>query len=318
MPERIKQKWRPPLALVIGGTLAVVLALPLLGIGYFRVAGNILGWAETAWMIGWMTVIATAILGFLLWRLVLRPVWALTAHANAVKAGKDAPLPPHFGTPEITALGQAVHAMATTLQDREAGLRAYTDHVTHELKSPLTSLMAASELLNETASPKDQAHLIQTIRTAAQTLQNQLDALRRLAAARDPVGPGPAQLSEVVKEVEHTTQLPIHLSGDAHLPLDANALTIILGHLAQNAKTHGGTHLKISLQDGKLQVSDNGPGIAPGNRARIFDPFFTTRRGKGGTGMGLPIVRNMLEAAGSTIRLIPSNTGACFEITFRD
>ena len=83
----IRQKWRPPLALVIGGTLAAVLCLPLLGIGYFKLAGNILGWGETAWLIFWMAVVATAILGYLLWRLVLRPVTALTAHANAVREG---------------------------------------------------------------------------------------------------------------------------------------------------------------------------------------------------------------------------------------
>ena len=145
---RIREKWRPPLALVIGGTLAAVLCMPLIGVGYFRVAGNVLGWGETTWMIGWIAVVSTAILGFLLWRLVLRPVYALTTYAKAVKEGRsDVPLPPHFGTPELSDLGVAVHEMATTLQNREAGIRAYSDHVTHEMKSPLTSIAAAAELL---------------------------------------------------------------------------------------------------------------------------------------------------------------------------
>ena len=109
MPERVRQKWRPPLALVLGGTLAAVLCLPLVGIAYFKLAGNILGWAETAWMIFWMAVVATCVLGFLVWRLVLRPVYALTEHAKAVKAGaRDAPVPRHYGTPELSELGQAV------------------------------------------------------------------------------------------------------------------------------------------------------------------------------------------------------------------
>ncbi|SLN19922.1 Sensor protein RstB [Roseovarius litorisediminis] len=314
MPERIRQKWRPPLALVIGGTLAVVLCLPLLGVGYFRLAGNILGWGETAWLIAWMAIVATVILGFLLWRLVLRPVYALTAHANAVKEGRrDAPLPPHFGTPEITDLARAVQEMAATLQDRETGLRAYTDHVTHELKSPLTSLIGAAELLDG-ADKADRAQLISTIRTSAQTMQGQLEALRQLAVAREPLGIGPSRLSEVVPGVR--ADLTIEVNGDPALPMDARALEVVLGHLAQNAAAHGADRLVISAAEGGVLVSDNGPGIAPGNRDRIFDPFFTTRRGAGGTGMGLAIARTMLQAAGGKISLIASDTGAVFKIDF--
>ena len=231
MQPRIKQKWRPPLALVIGGTLAAILALPMVGIGYFKLAGFILGWGETTLMIFVMALVSTLILGFLLWRLVLRPVYALTAHANAVKEGRtDAPLPPHFGTPEITALGQAMLEMETTLQDREAGLRAYTNHVTHELKSPLTSLIGAAELL-EDAQEADRDQLIATIRHSSRRLQEQLDALRRLAVARDPVGRGPSRVSDVIGDVAPLDGLAVHLNGDGALPIDAQALVAVLGHL---------------------------------------------------------------------------------------
>ena len=66
----------------------------------------------------------------------------------------------------------------------------------------------------------------------------------------------------------------------------------------------------------RLEVMDDGPGISPGNAEHIFDPFFTTRRDAGGTGMGLPVVRNLLHAHGATIRLIPSPEGAHFQIRF--
>ena len=199
--DPIRQKWRPPLALVVGGTLAVVFFLPIIGIGYFKVAGFILGWGETALMIFVMALIVTVVLGFLLWRLVLRPVWALTAHANAVRDGRrDAPLPTRFGTPEITALSRAVYEMGTTLQDREAGLRAYTNHVTHELKSSVTSLIGAAELLSD-ADEDDRVQLAETIRRSARTLEQQLNALRRLAAAREPVGRGPSGLAAAAADV---------------------------------------------------------------------------------------------------------------------
>ena len=317
MPGRIRQKWRPPLALVIGGTLAAVLCLPLIGIGYFRLAGNILGWGETAWMIFWMAIVATAVLGYLLWRLVLRPVTALTAHANAMREGRaDAPLPPHFGTPEITALGQAVVDMGATLNNREAGLRAFSNHVTHELKSPLTSIKGAAELLEGDLPPEDRARLTGTILTATAQMQEQLDALRRLAAARDPVGPGPSRLSELVDELRRDTGLTVALEGDAVLPMDRQAMLVILGHLARNAIAHGADRLEIRAMPEGFHLGDNGSGIAAGNRARIFDPFFTTRRGSGGTGMGLAIVQTMLQAAGGTIGLVPCQTGATFRISF--
>ena len=64
-----------------------------------------------------------------------------------------------------------------------------------------------------------------------------------------------------------------------------------------------------------VKISDNGEGISPNNRTQIFDSFFTTRREQGGTGMGLAIVRAVLEAHGGTIRLADSDSGAAFELT---
>ncbi|KRS11596.1 hypothetical protein XM53_15060 [Roseovarius atlanticus] len=313
--QRIRRKWRPPLALVIGGTLSAVLVLPVIAIGYFKVAGFILGWGETTLLIGTLAVVTTLLLAFLLWRLVLRPVYALTAHAKAVKDGRDdAPLPRHFGTPELTALGQAVLDMGSTLQDREAGLRAYTNHVTHELKSPLTSLIGAAELLEDDMATEDRAKLTETIRTSAQKMQVLLDALRRLATARDPLGRGPTQLSEALKKVDAGLALKVHQN--RAVPLDPDALHAILTHLAQNAAAHGARQLTITGTEAGFTVQDDGPGISQGNRARIFEPFFTTRRATGGTGMGLAIVRTMLGAAGGDIALLPSDRGALFDITF--
>lgn len=317
MPGGIRQKWRPPLALVIGGTLVAVLCLPLLGVGYFRLAGNILGWGETSWMIGWMALAATSILGFLLWRLVLRPVYALTAYARAVKEGRtDVPLPPHFGTPEFTALGEAVHDMATTLQNREAGIRAYSNHVTHEMKSPLTSISAAAELLAANPDDEDRAALVETIRASSVRMETLLDALRRLAAARTPPGRGPADLEQTTRALSGPDGLEINVSKNGSVPLDPAGLSAVLEQLAQNSAAHGAQSLTLHFSSQTLRVSDDGTGIADGDAPRVFDPFFTTRRTAGGTGMGLAIVRAMLESSGATIALVPSAAGTTFEIAF--
>jgi signal transduction histidine kinase len=66
----------------------------------------------------------------------------------------------------------------------------------------------------------------------------------------------------------------------------------------------------------QVKVIDNGEGVSPNNRAQIFDSFFTTRRENGGTGMGLAIVRAMLDAHSGSIRLLDcSGQGTAFELT---
>lgn len=309
MSRRVIRKWRPPLAMVLGGTLAAVFFLPLIGIGYFRVAGGVLGWAETAWMIGWMAFIATAVLGALLWRLVLRPVRALTAYAQ--QEGDAAP-PTHFGTPEFSHLGEAVLAMTSALRGREAVLRSYADHVTHELKSPLTVIRGAAELLDDPNLPDaDRARLLQGIGRAVDRMDVLLDGQRALAQAQEPMPAGECQLSHVLAEIEGVAIL-----NDGVIAMPRGVMDVVAVHLIENAKAHGAEIVTFDLQDNCLTVMDDGTGISQGNRMRIFDPFFTTRRETGGTGMGLPIVRRMLQAQGAEIALIASGSGAAFRISF--
>ncbi|PJI92958.1 signal transduction histidine kinase [Yoonia maricola] len=308
MSRRVTAKWRPPLALVLGGTLAAVFCLPLIGIGYFRVAGGVLGWAETSWMIGWMAFFATVILGALLWRLVLRPVRALTAYAE--NEGETAE-PTHFGTPEFSQLGQAVLEMTSALRGREAVLRSYADHVTHELKSPLTVIQGAAELLeNPDLSDADRSKLLQGITDNTRRMEALLDSQRALAQAQEVIPAGDCRLSDVLAGVEGAVVVT-----DGDIPLPREVMDLVVTHLAGNALAHGATVVSFDFQCVRLLISDNGSGISDGNRERIFDPFFTTRRAEGGTGMGLPIVRRMLQSQGADIQLLDGPT-AVFEIRF--
>ncbi|MEJ6404672.1 ATP-binding protein [Yoonia sp. 2307UL14-13] len=307
MSRRISQKWRPPLALVLGGTLAAVFFLPIIGIGYFQLAGGILGWAETSWMIGWMAMVATLVLGYLLWRLVLQPVRALTEYAQ--REGVVAP-PARFGTPEFSQLGRAVIGMTKTLQGREAVLRSYADHVTHELKSPLTAIRGAAELLEHPdLVDEDRARMLANIGGAVDRMEALLDGQRALARAQEPLAAGSCLLSDVVSGDD------VAILQDGEVPLSSDVVGMIATHLIGNARAHGATHVTFDLQSDRLVISDDGPGVSKGNRDRIFDPFFTTRRAGGGTGMGLPIVRRMLQAQGAEIMLI-DGPGATFEIRF--
>ncbi|MBU2994380.1 HAMP domain-containing sensor histidine kinase [Octadecabacter sp. 1_MG-2023] len=307
---RIRRKWRPPLWMVVGITLAVVLCLPIIGIFFVRYMWPVLGYREAVYVAGIGVLAATFVVGWGLWRILLRPVQAMRTRVTALRASDDAALGPldHYGTADMQALGQSFLDMGRALRSRETVLRSYADHVTHELKSPLTVVRGAAELLAMPDLPDaERARLLGRIEASADRMTALLDAQRSLAQAQEPAARGAVLLSDVANGIE--------VLEDGKVPLSKDALQLVLDHLVGNAKAHGATKITASF-DGNLTVQDNGSGVSLGNQDRIFEPFFTTRRETGGTGMGLSIVRRILEAHEAEITLAPSDQGARFVITF--
>jgi signal transduction histidine kinase len=95
-----------------------------------------------------------------------------------------------------------------------------------------------------------------------------------------------------------------------------STLAAALASLVENSAQAGAAEIGIAAraEQGALliEVSDDGPGIPEGDRERIFEPFFTSRRSSGGSGLGLPIVRSLLEASRGSVALLPSERGARF------
>ncbi len=308
--EEIRRKWRPPLALVLGGTLLAVLGTPFAGLYLARWLSYPMTWTK-AYAVLAVGILITAVLGFLLWRLLLRPIRELAARASEVSRG--APIAPlaRYGTSELRDLGGSVLRMGHVLQNREATIRAYTDHVTHELKSPLTTVTGAAELLEGDVDSATRIKLAGEIAEAAARMTRLVEVQRDWARATEGAR-GTARLSEAM--TGHA--LRVTIARDGEIPLSLEALRLVLTHLARNAAEAGATVLRAGVQDGLLWVEDDGPGISEGNQGRIFDPYFTTRRDRGGTGMGLAILRRLIEAQGGEITLAPSKNGARFDLTF--
>lgn len=317
------RRWRPSLAFVLGGALCGTLALSLAGLLVLRTLGPDLGRRETALVLALLILGATGLLGWLLLRLLLRPIRALEAYAIAAQ-GAAPPLPPeHFGTRETHRTAQAVVAMATALRDREAGLRAYSDHVTHELKTPVSAIVAAVEMLEDGPSRgAEETALLQGLAGAARQIEGQLSALRDAARARETRYFGTTTLAALVARLrEDHPALMIRLAGETLvLPMSSEGMAIVLHHLAQNAQEAGAKMLVLTAQTGAdgavLDVQDDGPGIPAALAARIFEPFFTTRRDEGGTGMGLTILSNLLAAHGATVEGVPAPRGAHLRLQF--
>ncbi|WP_240336687.1 HAMP domain-containing sensor histidine kinase [Tropicibacter sp. Alg240-R139] len=320
-------KWRPSLWFVLGGALAGTLGLSLVGLVALRYLGPEIGFRPAAALLATAIGLATLALGILLVRLLLRPVTELSRRAEAVRTGRSEGAKPleHYGTQELHRLGQSVLDMAQTLQRREASIRTFADHVTHELKTPVSAIHAASELLEDSPDLKaEDRQLIAQIQGAAQQMQDQLKALQRITAAREPAYHGKCALNDIAESLQSTNSgIKLTVSGgNIALPLAPQGLQIVVTHLLDNATQHGATRADLSVgvvyAGSYLLIFDNGPGVSQGNQAHVFEPFFTSRRDSGGTGMGLPIVRNLVQAHGAEITLVPTDEGACFKISFSD
>jgi signal transduction histidine kinase len=272
---------------------------------------------------GISVILLTALIGLLFHRAITDPVQTLIARIRAIEAGDHTAIRPlnHHGTAEFAVLAQGLLTMATTLTRRSDFLSSFVAHVSHELKSPLTAIRGAAELLRDDVgvpsgamSDNERRHFLDNILADTNRLAALVQRLRELARAETSPTIGLTQPTVMLDDLRIAfPALTFEGCGDLETPLGLSRdnARIILGHLADNAAHHGAQHLTIKVLRGadtvQVTISDDGNGISPNNRARVFDAFFTTRRESGGTGMGLAIVRALLTVHGGWIELMPSN-----------
>lgn len=266
-----------------------------------------------------------ALIGYVFYRAISGPVHVLVERADAIARGDSdalAPIPMH-GTAEFAHLADSLLAMARELRRRADYMSTFAAHVSHELKSPLTAIQGAAELMRDSEmSEKERARFLDNIIADSARLSTLLQKLRDLARAEKTPLAGSVRPGEAVAALSSAfPAFAIDYSGeDRPLRISADSLGAILTQLADNARQHGATRLKIDVTPvsrtlARLVIADDGPGVSPNNRDRIFDSFFTTRREDGGTGMGLAIVRALAHAHGGEIELAESRSGAAFVLT---
>jgi signal transduction histidine kinase len=263
-------------------------------------------------------------------RTITEPMRELVERTNLVGKGERDALRPlrRHGTSEFARLSQSFLDMARRLNTRSSFISTFATHVSHELKSPLTSIQGAAELLRDdidattpAMTDQDKRKFLDNIIADADRLAKISGRLRDFARAENPVATGAARLSVTIEGLRSNfATLDIRASGqlDAPMRITEENAAIIFSHLADNAVRHGSSTLDISAERHenrlRIKVVDNGEGVSPNNRTQIFDSFFTTRRDSGGTGMGLAIVRAMLDAHGGAICLLEAEPGTAFEL----
>jgi len=317
--SRVPQKWRPTLAMIVFAVLLTVLVLPAAIVLWFRYLEHTPEMRPIEVGALAVALVITVVIAVVFLRTITGPINALVKRTEEIgRGGRTAIVPPEqLGTREIATLSQSFLDLAERLVDRTEYVSSFAAHVSHELKSPLTSIRGSAELLRDAEMSKDErARFLNHIIADSDRLAALLERLRELARADLDAVPGSTTIAEAVAGEPSVT-----LSGstDVAVRLSLEAAKAVFGQLLRNAVEHGATAVTIDAvrEQGalKVRVSDNGEGISAGNRDRVFEPFFTTRREAGGTGMGLQIVRSMLTAHGGTIRLVPADSGASFELT---
>lgn len=260
---------------------------------------------------------------------IVRPIEALARASRALASGRqDFPEPPRTAASEIQDLYADFARMAEAIERRSRYLRDFAHAVSHEFKTPLSGIRGTLEILadhGETMAPDERRRFLANADADAARLTMLTARLLELARA-DLGGNDPSERADLADVLRRRAdacgagfEVAVNLPADLPpLALPEASLDAIAGALIDNSRQAGASRIAFSAQVGagmmRVAVADNGPGIAEADRARVFEPFFTTRRATGGSGLGLPIVLSLVEAAGGSLRLEDAGEGARFAL----
>lgn len=280
-----------------------------------------------------VAVVLTLLLTLLLSWSISRPLSKLVKAARRITSGERGVKVPVGGGGEIEELGEAFATMTEKLDARMRYISEFTADVAHELKSPLTSIRGAAELLREGAAddPRARGRFLENIELDAERLDRlvvRLLELSRIDSSREPMDD--LDLGALVDRVvsrTHTTEQPVRVewhTDERRWRGREEDLERALLNLVENAIRFSpeGEPVEVHVRsEGDrliLAVRDHGPGVPEAHRSKIFERFFTTDAERNGTGLGLAIVRSVARAHGGDVTLrSPPDGGAELSLELR-
>lgn len=206
----------------------------------------------------------------------------------------------------------------------------FVSQVSHELRTPLTQIRMFAEtlLLDRTRNDDERRRSLEIIDRESQRLSHLVDNILRVSSISDapqvdsrpqPLAPIVEDVCNLVSATMDSASISVRAEVSARARVDADALRQVLLNLLDNALKYGPpgqqVDVSLSLENGavRLTVEDEGPGIPEPERSRVFAPFYRLLRERdtaiSGTGIGLSVVADLVEAMGGSCRIEDSKSG---------
>ncbi|MFE1930808.1 sensor histidine kinase [Streptomyces sp. NPDC059474] len=282
---------------------------------------------------GLVGLVLIAAIAYFTVRIALRPVEAIRVLTASVTASdpRERVTVPATGH-EITALATTINTTLQRLDNAAAQQRRFVADAAHELRSPLTTLLASLEVALAYPERTDWPAAATTAARQTRRLQalaEDLLLLARLDTRTPTAGPETVDLTALASRLTEQyplTERPLTLTCDSTAPAHAHGnldeYERLLRNLIDNAARHAAHRIQITIRNQDawvvLTVHDDGPGVPTEDAERIFERFVrlddARSRDHGGTGLGLAIARDLAHRHRGTLTLTPRTLGACFQL----
>ncbi len=265
-------------------------------------------------------------------RRVMKPVTDLAARLDTLSEdSKPERLSEHFADDEVGQLASALDGYADRLHHLVERDREFNADVSHELRSPLTVITGATELLlaQQDLAPKVRTRLLRIARAARQSADITTALLHMVRAEQGIHTDSTAQnVGRVVNEVVHLYEpliggkpLELRVAEEDKVSVIApeSVIAVTVGNLIGNAMRYTSEgEVVITIGNGRVKVEDTGPGIPEQDLARVFDRHYRGENVTGkGAGLGLAIVKRLCELYGWSIHFSNRRSGGlCAELRF--
>ena len=282
--------------------------------------------------------IGVAALGIVVWVSVgraLRPVEAIRREATAITSDhlhRRLPVPP--GTDEIPRLARTLNKMLDRIDASQRLQRQFVSDASHELRTPLAAVRQLAEVARRHPTEVDVRALAGDVLIEEQRMEELVTAFLTLALLDEDAAAGSAiDLDDVVlteaarQRQPGGPQIDTSRVGVGQVAGDAVLFSQVVRNLLSNGLRHASTRVVVEVARGdgvvRLVVHDDGSGIPEDRREAVFERFVrldeARNRDAGGAGLGLAIVRKVVEAAGGTVSVDTGPLGgARFVVTLPD
>lgn len=278
---------------------------------------------------GAVGLVIAVVLAFLVSRGIVQPLRAVGAAASAVARGDFDQRVSERGPAEVRTLASAFNRMSAEVRASQQSQRDFMANVSHDLKTPLTSIQGYSQAIMDGAAkdPSTAAQVIYDEATRLNKMVVELTDLMRMQSGRlsltlhtVDMSALTAAIGERLRVVAMKKRIELHVSVHPvpSIKADGDRLIQVMNNLLSNAikftPSGGDIWLTTRPANGGIEITvrDTGIGIAPEDLSRVFERFYQADKSRGpqrGTGLGLAISKEIIDAHGGTIRANSSGNG---------